>query len=304
MKPVFYALPGNETLASGLADHMGAAVGSLEVHHFPDGESYVRLHTLPEGRKAVLVATLARPDEVFLPLAYAAEALRGAGASEVGLVAPYLAYMRQDKRFHEGEAVTSAAFAQLLSGVVDWLVTVDPHLHRRTSLDEIYSIPSLVLHAAPCIGDWLRSLGRDIFLVGPDSESRQWVESVATAAGAPYVVLEKVRRGDRDVEVSVPDAARWRGRTPVLVDDIISTARTMIATVAHLREADMKPAICIGVHPVFVEGAYEALKSSQVARIVSCNTIPHITNAIDLTNLIADGVRRLAGGPLLTARGV
>ncbi|WP_164119514.1 ribose-phosphate pyrophosphokinase-like domain-containing protein, partial [Stenotrophomonas maltophilia] len=85
---------------------------------------------------------LAQPNEKILPLIFAAATARELGAARVGLVAPYLAYMRQDRRFNPGEAVTSRQMAHLVSGAFDWMVTVDPHLHRYSDLSEIYSIPT------------------------------------------------------------------------------------------------------------------------------------------------------------------
>ena len=207
----------------------------------------------------------------------------------MGLVVPYLAYMRQDRRFQPGEAITSTYFARTLDRWFDWLVTIDPHLHRRGSLSEIYSIPATVLHAAPSISTWIKDTIRRPVLIGPDSESEQWVAAVADDVGAPFVVLEKTRRGDRDVEVSVPQVERWRDHTPVLVDDIISTARTMIQTAGHLKAAGLAPPICIGVHAVFAEDAYEALHA-EAGQIVTCNTIPHASNAINIMDLLTKGI--------------
>jgi ribose-phosphate pyrophosphokinase len=85
-----------------------------------------------------------------------------------------------------------------------------------------------------------------------------------------------------DVEVSVPDAGRWRRRTPVLIDDIISTARTMIATVSHPRRAGLAAPVCIGVHAVFAGPAYKDLLRAGAGRVVTCNTIEHRSNTIDL----------------------
>ena len=167
----------------------------------------------------------------MLPLLFAAATARELGASRVGLVAPYLAYMRQDRRFKPGEAVTSRQVARLLSDAFDWLVTVDPHLHRYSSLADIYSIPTHVVHAAPLIAEWIKANVTNPLIIGPDSESEQWVAAVASDVGAPYSVLEKVRHGDRDVEIRLKDLEQWKGRTPVLVDDIISTGRTMIEAV-------------------------------------------------------------------------
>ncbi len=292
MQTVFFPLPGNESLAQSIADHLGAEAAALEVRHFPDGESYVRYSSDLEGQRVVLVCTLDRPDEKFLPLVFAAAAARDLGATEVGLAAPYLAYMRQDRRFQPGEAVTSTYFARTLNHWFDWLVTVDPHLHRRGSLSEIYSILTTALSAAPSISSWIDEKVKNPLLIGPDSESEQWVAAVADDVGAPFVVLEKTRRGDREVEISVPQVERWRNHTPVLVDDIISTARTMIETVGHLKLAGLAPPICIGVHAVFADKAYQALQAAAgTGQVVTCNTIPHVSNAIDLTDLLADGVQ-------------
>ena len=291
MRPLLLVLQGNEAIATALAPELSAETEQASVRRFPDGETYVRIETPVAGRSVVLVCTLSRPDDKVLPLLFLAAAARELGAARVGLVAPYLAYMRQDRRFQPGEGVTSKYFADLLSSTVDWLVTVDPHLHRRASLQEIYSIPTSVVSAAPTISQWIGSEIQRPVLVGPDAESLQWVRAVAEGAGAPFTVLEKVRRGDRDVEVSVPHVDRWQDHTPVLVDDIISTARTMLATIDHLRLASLPPPVCVGVHAVFAEGSYEELRSRGAARVVTCNTIPHASNAIDVLPQIAAAAR-------------
>jgi ribose-phosphate pyrophosphokinase len=294
-RPLLIPLPGNGPLVDGLASGIGADVGRVAIRRFPDGETHLRYETPIAGRSLVLLCTLDRPDDKFLPLAFAAAAARDLGAVRVDLVAPYLAYMRQDRRFQEGEAVTSTHFAKLLSGQIDSLVTVDPHLHRRSSLAEIYSIPTKVLHAAPLISEWIRKEVKMPLLIGPDSESEQWVVAVARDAGAPYVVLQKRRHGDRDVDVSVPDVARWRDHTPVLVDDIVSTAHTMIETIGHLKREGMQPPVCVAVHGIFAGSAFSDLVAAGAGRVVTTNTIPHATNAIDITELLAQGVRAIAG---------
>jgi ribose-phosphate pyrophosphokinase len=284
-------LPGNERLARTLADTLGGSTGSPTVRRFPDGESYVRIEEPVREREVVLACTLVRPDDKVLSLLFLAATARDLGARSVGLVAPYLAYMRQDRRFQEGEGVTSTYFAALLSGAFDWLVTVDPHLHRRSSLSDIYSVPNVVVHAAAEVSAWIRSNVTRPVLVGPDSESAQWVAAVGLEAGAPVVVLEKVRHGDREVSVEVPDVERWRGYTPVLVDDIISTAQTMAETVGNLRRAGLSDPVCVGVHAVFAEGAYERLRAAGVQRVVTTDTIVHASNAIEMGARLAHGVR-------------
>jgi ribose-phosphate pyrophosphokinase len=293
MKPLLVPLPGNEALSSRLASLLDAEPGSAEFRRFPDDESYIRLHGELAGRSVVLVSTLDRPDPKFLPLSFVAATARELGASRVGLIAPYLAYMRQDRRFHSGEATSAGIFARHLSGIVDWLITVDPHLHRVRTLSEMFGIPAVAVHASAMISRWIRENVKSPVLIGPDEESAQWVSGVATEAEAPYTILKKIRHGDRAVEISVPHLEKWHDHTPVLVDDIISTGRTMAETIVHLRKAGMKPALCIAVHAVFAPGSFEALCQAGAERIVTTNTISHATNAIAVETALAAAARPL-----------
>jgi ribose-phosphate pyrophosphokinase len=240
----------------------------------------------------VLFASLNDPDRKALPLRFAARTAREFGARRVGLVAPYLAYMRQDTRFHPGEAISANAFAQFLEESVDWLVTVDPHLHRIPALDKVLRIPAVCVSAAPHLADWIRREMPRPILIGPDSESAQWVADVALDAHAPYEVLHKTRLGDREVAVSLPNIERLRGFTPVLVDDIVSTGRTLVAAIEHLHTLQLPPAVCVVIHPIFSGDAWEALQTAGAGRIVSSDSIAHPSNAISLAEPIAAAVAK------------
>lgn len=291
MKPIVFALPGNELLAENIAASIGGEKGNFVLRQFPDEETYVRMLTDVKEKDVFIICTLHQPDAKLLPLLFLCNLLRDSNAKSICLVAPYLAYMRQDKQFNPGEAVTSEYFAKLLSSLVDRLITIDPHLHRRVSMKEIYSIPCEVLHAAGVISEWIKKNVPNAIIIGPDSESEQWVSEVAKDAGVPFIVLQKIRHGDSDVEVSIPQVEKYKDHIPVLVDDIISTARTMIETIGHLKNAGMKPPVCIGVHAVFAGRSFEELKKSGSSRIITCNTIPHSSNGIDITTLICNGIK-------------
>lgn len=283
MERIVFALPGNEELANSIAVSLKCAKGKFVFRHFPDEESYIRLESDVNGKEAIIVCTLDRPDNKFLPLYFLSEIIRDAGADKITLVSPYLAYMRQDKKFNPGECITSEHFAKLLSSFIDELITVDPHLHRISSLESIYSVPAKVIHAAPYISKWIKENIQNPILIGPDMESKQWVSQVAKDAGAPYTVLVKSRLGDKNVKVSIPHIHKYLEKyTPVIVDDIISTALTMIKTIEHLKEEGTKPPVCIGIHAVFAEDAYSKLRQSGTEKIITCNTIPHETNKIKL----------------------
>ena len=285
--PVLIAVPGSEDHARGLGARLGCAVIASEARQFPDGELYVRIDG-EVGDDAVVVGN-ARGDN-FLRAAFLAGTARDLGARRVGFVAPYLAYMRQDSRFKPGEGVTALYFARLVSSTFDWLVTVDPHLHRFDSLDGVYAIPTTIARAAPAIAAWIAAEVERPVLVGPDAESVQWVSAVAERCGAPFVILEKTRRGDRDVSITAPGGA-WNGHTPVVIDDIVSTGQTMIEATRQLRTAGSAPPMCVAIHAVFADALNEALIAAGARGIVTCNTIPHATNRICVMDPLAAAVR-------------
>jgi len=291
MRRFVVAMPGHDGFASRLAAALEAPQSPLATRRFPDGETWLRLDPEVAGAEVLLVCSLAHPDPQALPLLFAARTAREIGATRVTLVAPYLAYMRQDARFHPGEAVTSACFAGLLSSVFDALVTVDPHLHRYSGLDEIYAIETHVVHAAPAVAAWIDDHVRDPLIVGPDGESAQWASQIAAFARAPFAVLAKTRLGDRDVRVTLPDLAAHRGRTPVLVDDIVSSGRTLVEATEQLAIAGFGKPVCIAVHALFSGDAYGRL-SRLAARVVSTDTVPHRSNTISVVDLVARRLRQ------------
>lgn len=295
MKMIVLPAPGAQLTANGLAVHLKAPLGEVESRRFPDGESYLRIKDGVEGCAVVLAASLRDPDPQALSLWYLADAARELGARQVGLVAPYLPYMRQDERFQPGEAVTSRTFAQFLSSRFDWIVTADPHLHRYGSLSDIYTVPAQAVASAPAIARWVLAQVPQPLIVGPDAESEQWAADVARRVGCPAIVLAKTRLGDRRVEITVPDPGPHAGRTPVLIDDIISSARTMAVAARRVRDAFGQAPICVGVHAVFASDAMQTLREAGAGRIVTCNTLPHETNAIDVGPELAAAVRSLAG---------
>ena len=296
MKTIVLPAPGHEALGAALAAALAGYRGTVESRRFPDRERYLRLDDDVAGASVVIAASLRDPDPQLATLLFLADVARDLGAVRVGLAAPYLAYLRQDRRFREGEAVTSRTFARVISGGFDWLATIDPHLHRYASLDEVYAIPSAVAHAAADLSAWIRDHVQDPIVIGPDSESAQWAEEVANGAQAPVAVLAKTRHGDRDVEIDVV-GTQVGTRTPVLVDDIISSAKTMAVASRELQRRGARPPICLGVHAVFAEGAEQALRSAGVAGVFTANTVAHPTNRIDLVPCFA---RALA--PLLAPK--
>ncbi|KDM91539.1 ribose-phosphate pyrophosphokinase [Photobacterium galatheae] len=289
--PLVFSLKPHPLL-DPLTAGLDAQQGYLETRQFPDGESYLRVCSTVENRPCIVVADLSHPDEKYLPLMFLLETLRELGAAQVGLIAPYLSYMRQDCRFAEGEAVTSRIFAPSLSRHIDWLVTVDPHLHRYHALEEIYTVPCRVVQGAPALAEWLTTK-HHLLLVGPDSESEQWVSRIAGLSQHPYVIGEKHRFGDRHVEVILPDIESCRDRTAVIIDDVISSGQTILQCVQALQSRGINKIQCAAVHGIFADDSDKALIVAGLSQLVTTNTIPHPTNAIDITPQLLPAVMAL-----------
>lgn len=272
--------------ARRLADAAGLAFDEIGLHHFPDGESLVRLpETVPDH--VIVCCTLNHANRQLVELALAAATARRLGARRVTLVAPYLCYMRQDSAFHPGEAISQPIIGDLIAHRFDTLVTVDPHLHRTKRLEAAVPVSrAIAISAAPLMADWLAGRDGQPLLVGPDEESSQWVARIAQAADLEGCVAHKERRGDRDVIIALPDVD-FGGRDVVLVDDVVSTGHTLAAAARLLLDRGAASVSVLVSHALFVTGAMQALKAAGVGEIVSTDSIPHESNRLALAELLA-----------------
>jgi ribose-phosphate pyrophosphokinase len=272
-----------------LATAAGLSFEGVRLHRFPDGESRVSLPAALPPR-VIFCRSLDRPNGKLVELALAAHTARELGAAHVTLVAPYLCYMRQDKAFRPGEAVSQRVVGGLLADWFDTLVTVDPHLHRVRSLRE--AVPAkraLCLATASLMSDFLAETVEDAVLVGPDRESGQWVAAIAECRGLDYRIGEKVRLGDRDVRVRFSEPL-VRGRNLVLVDDVASTGRTLEAAAVALAAGRPASLSVLVTHALFLEGALERLKAAGVKEVWSTDSIPHVTNRLRLAPLLGAAI--------------
>lgn len=293
MKPLIFPFFDDAKITEKISALCHFDIGKLVIHQFPDKETLVKINSDVAGRSLIFLANLEKPNNKILPLLYATETARDMGATDIILVAPYLPYMRQDKRFSAGEGISAQYFATLLSNYFDWLVSVEPHLQHIHSLNEIFAIPSTLLHASRPIADWIKSTVSNPVIIGPDEENSPWIESIVKYIEAPSLIATKNQQGERDIEIVIPQLEKYKEYTPVLIDDIISTGKTMLATIKCTQKLKMPTPICIGIHPVFSGNAYEALLQTG-AEVISCNTIAHPTNTIDLSPTLAE----LLTGPL------
>jgi ribose-phosphate pyrophosphokinase len=297
MKTVLYTFPHNRQQGQRIAEALDLPCAEINVHHFPDKESLV---TLPakEHEHVILYLSLDYPNNKLIELLFACKTARQQGIKRISLVAPYLSYMRQDTSFHVEEAVSQRIIGQWLSELVDDLITVDPHLHRTASLDEVIpNTNNIVLTATQLLGEFITSLKQEVHLLGPDEESLQWVKQVAQLCGASYSVATKTRLSDTHVEIELPafDSAgfNYRGQHVIQIDDVISTGNTVAQTAKKLYSSGAKQVDVLATHALFTKDAMETLTQAKIKNIWSSDSITHSTNHISLTGLLATSIQTL-----------
>ncbi|MFV3129834.1 ribose-phosphate diphosphokinase [Niveispirillum sp. KHB5.9] len=292
---ILIGFPDSEALAGSLAGRIGLAAHQVVLHRFPDGESLVRLDAAPE--RAIIVRSLDQPNNKLVELQFLAGALRERGAKELTLVAPYLAYMRQDMEFNPGEVVSQRIMGSWLGGLFDRVVTVDPHLHRIHDLGDVFpGGRSAALTAGPLLGQWAKAQGavdQGWVILGPDEESEHLVRGAAMAAGLDSIVGLKVRRGDTDVTVGLPPGTDLTGRTVLFIDDIISSGGTLLDATKVAYAHGAARVLAATVHAVFPIERLAAFKVAGIETVVSADGIAHPTNAVGLSDLIADRLATL-----------
>ncbi len=294
-QPLILCFADSRLQAQRLARSTALPFAEIDVHQFPDGESKL---TLPVdlSNHVIVYRSLDHPNDKLLEVLLAARGLREQSVQTLTLVAPYLCYMRQDKAFHAGEIVSQHAIGQLIAEHFDAVLTVDSHLHRIHSLEQ--AIPARValnLSATQPMATFLQQLFKKPVLLGPDSESQQWVESIANAmteGSADYCVASKRRFGDADVEITLP-TFDFGNRHVVLVDDVASTGYTLEQTACAVSAFAPASLSVLVTHALFVDDALQRIRGAGVENIWSSDSISHSTNNVALDSVLKDGLKNV-----------
>lgn len=272
-------------LAEDLAKELGVGLLQATSKRFPDGERYVRLETEELDREVVIVQNT-HPNGSIVELLLIQDAAARLGATKITNVIPYFGYARQDKLFNKGEAISAQVMAEHVEMRANRVITVD--IHSSEALKWFRKAAATDVHATSCIGSHFKDAGIDLVL-SPDEGAAERAESVARILGCDWDYLVKTRLSGTEVRIT-PKRLDAKGRSVLIVDDIISTGGTIEAATKQLRSLGARRVTAVCTHGLFTMGALERLQKC-CGQVLSTNTLESEVSKISVAPAIAEALR-------------
>jgi ribose-phosphate pyrophosphokinase len=294
-------------LAARIAGKLDVDLGAADLRTFANGEVYCRFGESIRGADVFLVQSTAAneasgmtPNDALMELLVMIDAAKGASAHRIIAVMPWYGYARQDKKSSPREPITARLVAQCLQAVgVDRVLTMDLHAGQ---VQGFFQVPVDHMTATPMLTQWFldQHFDEDLVIVSPDAGRVKTARNFARKVGTHWAVMEKERPAQQVAEIGYV-VGEVKGKTAVLVDDMIDTAGTLTAAAQTVLDEGAARVIACATHGVFSGPAYERLapESSGIEKIVVTDTIPLRPGAPDnitvlsTAQTLADSIRRI-----------
>jgi ribose-phosphate pyrophosphokinase len=288
----------NSVLAEAVVSSLGIELTQCTIENFPDGEIHVEIDESLQGHDVYLIQPTSPPAENHLvELLLLSDACKRAGAARLTALVPYFGYARQDRRAHAGESIAARLVADLLCTRLERIVTMDLH---NPAIEGFFTVPAENLSAVPLLAEALRpSMSSNNILVAPDLGAVKLAQRYADLLKLPVAYVHKIRLSSKQVSVRniVGDVC---GRSPVVVDDMISTGGTMVSAIKALLDKGCLPQITVvASHGLLVGNAAQRLASLPVQNIFVTNSVGQPfemslpVQVVNLKHMLADAIKRL-----------
>jgi ribose-phosphate pyrophosphokinase len=287
-------------LGQEICDYLNLAQGKVTTFNFSDGEIFCQIEENVRGADVFVVQPLSHPvNENLVELLIMLDAFKRSSASRVTAVVPYYGYARQDKKDKPRVPITAKLVADLISKAgADRVLTMDLH---AAQIQGFFDVPVDHLFAAPVMLDAIRDLDiQGLMIVSPDAGGVERARAIAKRLQVGLAIVDKRRVSPNEAEV-LHVIGDVEGMSPLILDDIVDTAGTMMKTVEALLEKGAQRVLAAGVHAVLSGPALSRLNESPIELILVSNTTPleaklqecEKLRPLSVAPLLAEAVRRI-----------
>jgi ribose-phosphate pyrophosphokinase len=301
MPKVLKVVSGNAhpTLAREICSHLGMPITGSEIRKFSDGEIFVEISENVRGADVFVVQPTSSPvNDHLMELVLMVDALRRASARRITAVIPYYGYARQDRKNAPRVPISAKVVAEMLMVVgVRRVLCMDLHAGQ---IQGFFNIPVDHLYAAPVILDYIKAHFEDVIMVSPDAGGVERTRAFAKRMNSGLAIIDKRRDRPNECE-AMHVIGDVRGKTAILMDDMVDTAGTLCNGAATLIKNGAKEVHACCSHPVLSGPAVERIMKSDIKSLVVTNTIPLRPEAVacgkikvlNVSSLLADAIKRI-----------
>jgi ribose-phosphate pyrophosphokinase len=298
----------NRPIADEICKYVEIPLGRADVTHFSDGEIYVEINENVRGVNCFVVQSTCTPVNLSLmELLIMIDALKRASAGSIVAVIPYFGYARQDRKVKPRTPITAKLVADLISAAgADRVVAMDLHAGQ---IQGFFNIPFDHLYGMPVFLDELRHMSlTDVVVVSPDAGGVERARAFSKRLGGGMAIIDK-RRSARNVSEVMNVVGDVKGKTAIIVDDIIDTAGTLCNAARAVMDAGAVSVMASASHPVFSGNAIERVEASPLTQVIVTNTIPlsdagracSKVKVLSVARLLGEAVKRIHHGDSISS---
>ncbi|MCM2278062.1 MAG: ribose-phosphate pyrophosphokinase [Oligoflexia bacterium] len=292
----------NRPLAQKICEKLGKPLGHAEVRRFSDGEVFVEIKENVRGRDVYVIQSTCRPvNDTLMELLVMIDALKRASAKEITAVVPYYGYARQDRKVAPRTPISAKLVADLLTSAgATRMVSMDLHAGQ---IQGFFNIPFDNLFSSPVIMEHLKQkmVGHtEIVMVSPDAGGVERARAYAKRLNAAVAMIDKRRTGP-NVAKAMNIVGDVKGKTAVILDDMIDTAGTLTEAVNAVLDHGAREVFAAATHGVLSGPAIERLMASPIQQVIVTDTIPLSEQAaacrkvvqLSVADLLAEAIYRI-----------
>ena len=299
----------NVPFAKKVAEYVGVPLGKCQLGHFADGEVRIEIQESVRGSDVFIIQSTSPPVNYhYIELFIFLDALKRASSKEITAVLPYYGYARQDRKADARAPISAQVMAEILKLRSDRLVAVDLHAAQiqgffNGPVDHLFASPSLA-------ADWKKKhgVGDQFVTISPDAGGVQRARAFAKAIECSIGIIDKRREGPNKAQ-AFHVIGKVKGKTAIIIDDMIDTGGTLIAASQAVLDAGAKEVIAICTHPVFSPPALKRMQESLLKEVWVTDTICLSEEAkksdkihvVSIAPLVAEALKRIYSNDSVSA---